>query len=289
MTADHASTLFSSHRPRLLRIAYRMLGSLAEAEDVVQDAWLRWHAADRMVVQVPEAFLVRTVTRLCLDVLKSARVQREQYPGVWLPEPLVGDGFADGEDLTLTLMVALERLSPLERAAFLLHDVFELSFDEVADALERDAAACRQLATRARRNVQLARPRYPVSEQRGREIATAFLEASVTGDVVALKSLLAADVIHYSDGGGKRTATLKPIYGHDKVARLLAGLAAKRAPLGAPPPRVCTVGGMPGLVGVGADGNLDATALAIDDGKIVAVYLVRNPDKLTRLDAALGS
>lgn len=273
-TADDTLNLFQQQRPRLLRIAYRMLGSMAEAEDVVQEAWLRWDAADHAEVRVPAAFLVRTVTRLCLDVLKSARVQRTSYIGPWLPEPLVD---VEDEAIAMPLMLAMERLSPLERAAFLLHDVFDLDFGEVADTLERDAAACRQLASRARRNVQAAQPRYPVERERGLAIAHAFQAASASGDVAALKSLLAADVVFHSDGGGKRPATFRPVAGQDRVLRLLQGLARK-APQ--QPVRTCMIDGLPGYVTIAPDGLPQTTALAIDDGHITAVYVMRNPDKL---------
>jgi RNA polymerase sigma-70 factor (ECF subfamily) len=274
---DDSLGLFEQQRARLLRIAYRMLGSMAEAEDVVQDAWLRWNEAKRGVVETPAAFLVRTVTRLCLDVLKSARVQRTDYIGPWLPEPLVDH---DDEGISMPLMLAMERLSPLERAAFLLHDVFELDFDEIATTVERDAAACRQLASRARRNVQAARPRFPVARERGLEIANAFQAASATGDVAALKSLLAADVVFHSDGGGKRPATFRPVAGAAKVLRLLRGLARKWPHRAL---RTCMIDGLPGYITLGEDGLPQTTALAIDGGRITAVYVMRNPDKLRPL------
>ncbi|XXF80113.1 sigma-70 family RNA polymerase sigma factor [Myxococcaceae bacterium GXIMD 01537] len=270
--------VFDPLRPRLLRIAYRMLGIVAEAEDVVQEAYLRWHQTDRAAVRDAEAVLVRTVTRLCLDVLKSARVRREQYVGTWLPEPIVET--VEGDDLTLTLMMALERLSPLERAAFLLHDVFGMDFDEVAKAIDRDPAACRQLASRARTHVREARPRFPVSEGKGRELASAFFTASRSGDVNALQALLAQDVVTYSDGGGKTKATLNPIYGAEKTVRLFDGLfrnwglqSSKLVYQGA-------IDGLPAFVTLEADGTLQTTAFAIEEGRIVAIYITRNPDKL---------
>jgi RNA polymerase sigma factor (sigma-70 family) len=173
---DEATTLFETHRPRLMRLAYRMLGSMTEAEDVVQDAWIRWRRVDIGDVREPAGYLTRTVTRLCLDAMKSARARRETYVGSWLPEPIAEpeeDRLAPDE-LTLTLMLALERLSPLERAAFLLHDVFGVSLDEVATTLDRDAAAVRQLAVRARKHVQDARPRYPVAREEGERIVQPF-------------------------------------------------------------------------------------------------------------------
>lgn len=280
---EDAEDSFTPLRPRLTRIAYRMLGSLAEAEDVVQDAYLRWHQTDRKLVREPTAFLVRMVTRLCLDVLKSARVQREQYIGPWLPEPVI-EAFEDNSDsVTLTLMVALERLSPLERAAFLLHDVFGLDFNEIAQAVGRDPAACRQLASRARVNVRSARPRYPVSEERGRDIAKAFFAASRGGDMQALQTLLSADVVSYTDGGGKRPSALNPIFGKDKVSRFFVGVARKA---GFSPSRLldeCFIDGLPGFITVENGEVLQTTALAIDHEKIAAIYIVRNPDKLRHM------
>jgi RNA polymerase sigma-70 factor (ECF subfamily) len=181
--ADTEVTAFDARRPKLKRVAYRMLGSVADADDILQEAFIRWMKADRDAVREPEAFLRRVVTRLCLDQLKSARNQRETYIGPWLPEPIVEEDVE--EDVTLPLMLALERLSPLERAAFLLHDVFGLGFEEVAKTIRRDAAACRQLAARARTHVREARPRFQVDKQRGIALAEAFFAASRSGDMQA--------------------------------------------------------------------------------------------------------
>ena len=217
--AEHedAAASFDPLRPKLMRVAYRMLGSVADAEDVVQEAFIRWMGADRGAVREPEAFLRRTVTRLCLDQLKSARRQRETYVGPWLPDPVVEED--EEEDVTLPLMLALERLSPLERAAFLLHDVFGLEFEEVAATIQRDPAACRQLAARARTHVREARPRFQVEKQRGLELAEAFFAASRSGDMKALGAMLAADVSVHADGGGKRPAAMQPILGFDAVMK----------------------------------------------------------------------
>jgi RNA polymerase sigma-70 factor (ECF subfamily) len=281
-----AAISFEPHRPRLHRVAYRMLGSVADAEDVVQDAFLRWHAADRSEIDNAEAFLVRVVTRLCLDVLKSARRKRETYIGPWLPEPVV-DAEADvAEDVTLPLLLALERLSPLERAAFLLHDVFGMEFDEVATAIDREPAACRQLAARARQHVHDARPRFAVDQRRGMEIAEAFFAASQTGDTAVLKSMLAADITVTADGGGKRPAGPVPIVGLDAVMKLLERMARLFA--GAPSQlvRLATINGLPGYITLEADGELQTTALEIVDGKIARVYIMRNPDKLGHIGGA---
>src|SRR5580698_11239051 len=182
--SEGASADFSQLRPKLMRVAYRMLGSVSEAEDMVQEAFIRWMKADRSDVLEPEAFLRRTVTRLCLDQLKSARRVRETYIGPWLPDPIVEE--EEIEDVTLPLMLALERLSPLERAVFLLHDVFGLGFEEVALTIQREPAACRQLAARARDHVRKARPRFEVEKQRGLALAEAFFTASRSGDMKAL-------------------------------------------------------------------------------------------------------
>jgi RNA polymerase sigma-70 factor, ECF subfamily len=186
---EDAAAVFDPLRPGLIRVAYRMLGSVADAEDVVQDAFLRWLDVDRDAVREPAAFLRRVVTRLCLDRLKSVRHERETYVGSWLPEPVVESGEAELDDVTLPLLMALERLSPLERAAFLLHDVFDLDFEEIAATIGREPAACRQLASRARAHVRADRPRYPVRQERGFEIAEAFFAASRDGDMARLRIL----------------------------------------------------------------------------------------------------
>ena len=284
--------VFESHRPRLVRLAYRMLGSFAEAEDIVQDAWIRWRGVDAAEVRQPGAFLSRTVTRLCLDVMKSARARRETYVGSWLPEPLIQDMFQPEEtrvlpldELTLTLMMALERLSPLERAAFLLHDVFDVPLDEVAVTLDRDAAAVRQLAVRARKHIQTARPRYPVARDEGERLAQAFYAASCQGDMNALRGLLADGVVLKADGGGKAHAFLNPIVGLDHVLRLFAGLYRKLTKAPSVLVQWTWIDGLPGFISYERDGALQTTALAVEDGKITAIYITRNPDKLRQISA----
>ncbi|TDQ82287.1 RNA polymerase sigma-70 factor (ECF subfamily) [Dongia mobilis] len=288
--ATEAAAIFDPHRQRLQRIAYRMLGSMAEAEDIVQDAFLRWLGADRTAVREPAAFLTRIVTRLCLDQLKSARARRETYIGPWLPEPIVlpESAMEAEDDLTVTLMLALERLTPLERAAFLLHDVFGLSFAEVAEALERDAAAARQLASRARSHVRTEKPRYTLPAGEGETIAGAFFAASRSGDVAALKALLAESAILYTDGGGKRNAALNPIATAEKIARFFAGIAVPEK--GGPSTflRYVMIDGLPGFVSLEKDGLIQTTAFEIEDGRITRLYIVRNPDKLARLQREFG-
>ncbi|CDN49396.1 sigma-70 family RNA polymerase sigma factor [Neorhizobium galegae] len=280
---DHsdAAASFDPLRPKLLRVAYRMLGSVSDAEDMVQEAFIRWMKADRQEIREPEAFLRRSVTRLCLDQLKSARRQRETYIGPWLPDPVVEE--EKEEDVTLPLMLALERLSPLERAAFLLHDVFGLGFEEVATTIERDMAACRQLAARARTHVRGARTRFQVDKKRGVELAEAFFAASRSGDMTALGAMLAADVSVHADGGGKRSAATEPVLGFEAVMKVHASLADQFQKNGSTLVRAGFVNGLPGFVTMEADGELQTTALDIEDAKITAIYIVRNPDKLRHL------
>lgn len=283
---EDAALSFEPQRRFLLNIAYRMLGRISEAEDAVQEAYIRWHFADRSSVADPRAFLARTVTRLCLDYLKSAQVKRETYIGPWLPEPVIDDdptSAMDG-DLSVALLMALERLSPLERAAFLLHDVFDVGFSEIATMLEKNEAACRQLASRAREHVRDSRPRFPVSQKDGSRLANAFFEALHSGDVQALQNLLADDVEFYSDGGGIKPAAINPLFGADRVVKFFAGLA-KRAALAMPEIVYRgSINNLPGLISVESDGTVQSTAFDIRDGKIVAIYVVRNPEKLAHLN-----
>ncbi|MBO9712539.1 sigma-70 family RNA polymerase sigma factor [Sphingomonas sp.] len=276
--SDDAAAVFDPLRPQLTRVAYRMLGSVADAEDVVQDAFLRWLATDRSAIVEPEAFLRRVVTRLCLDQLKSARVRRETYVGEWLPEPVVEE--ADDEDVTLPLMLALERLSPLERAAFLLHEVFGEDFETIAETLGRDAAACRQLAARARVHVREARPRYKVEKAAGLELAAAFFSASRDGDMARLRGLLTADVSVHSDGGGKVRAGFRPVLGVEDVMKLHASLARFMTGGQSRLVRFAMINGLPGFVSEEAGGVVQTTALEVQDGRVAAIYVVRNPDKL---------
>jgi RNA polymerase sigma-70 factor (ECF subfamily) len=280
--SDPAAATFDALRPKLMRVAYRMLGSVADAEDVLQDAWLRWADTARDAVRVPEAFLRRVVTRLCLDQLKSARVRREDYFGPWLPEPVIEA--EEVEDVTLPLMLALERLSPLERAAFLLHDVFGESFEDISESLGRDAAACRQLASRARQHVRSEKPRFPVERTHGMELAKAFFAASHGGDLGQLGAMLASDVRLYSDGGGKRPAAARVLLGQDEVRRTFAAIERLLRGRHGELIRYAYVNGLPGFVTREADGVLQTTALLIDGGRIQAIYVMRNPDKLRHLE-----
>jgi RNA polymerase sigma-70 factor (ECF subfamily) len=296
MTGDPAAA-FEPHRRRLLGLAYRMLGSMAEAEDAVQEAYLRWHDADRANVADPRAFLITTTTRICLDVLKSARVRREAYVGPWLPDP-VTDGAALApdaqtelaEDLSIALLLALDRLSPLERAAFLLHDVFDYSFTQIAGMLSRNEAACRQLASRARSRVRAMRPAgaVPARPESGpvdakhAALVTAFIDAARSGDVAALTRLLASDVRIVTDGGGKVTAALNVIEGADRAAAFLAG-AVRKGWTDDWTIRFDTINGLPGVIVSGPQGLVQTTAFEIAGDVVNAIYVVRNPDKLKHL------
>lgn len=272
---------FEEQRPRLLRLAYRMLASHSEAEDIVQEAFLRWYKADTQNVEQPAAWLTRTVSRLCLDFMKSARARRETYPGTWLPEPLIEpeDDALRPDNLTLTLMMALERLSPLERAAFLLHDVFGQPIEAVAETIGRSGDATRQLASRARAHVKVDQPRFTVSREAGVEFAQAFFEACKSGDATALSAMLAEDASLHSDGGGKVIAYPNVIVGVDSLVRLFQGLSRK---IGDQMEFLdtTTIDGLPGYISrVG--GVLQTTALEIQGNRIAAIYITRNPDKLT--------
>jgi RNA polymerase sigma-70 factor (ECF subfamily) len=296
MKSDPSAT-FEPHRRRLLGLAYRMLGSMAEAEDAVQEAYLRWHEADRMHVEDPKAFLTTTTTRICLDVLKSARARRETYVGPWLPDPvtdtaaLAPDAQTElAEDLSVALLLALDQLSPLERAAFLLHDVFDYSFSEVAGTLGRKEAACRQLASRARTRVRDARPKG-VMPARGAtssidpkhaELVAAFMTASRSGDIGTLTRLLTSDARLVTDGGGKVPAALNIIEGADGVAAFVAGVV-RRGWTDEMSFRLDTINGLPGLIMTGPSGLVQTTAFEIEDSVVKAIYVVRNPDKLRHL------
>jgi len=286
----HDGDPLAPHRGRLLGLAYRMLGSRSDAEDVVQDAYLRFAGASE--VHNPEALLVTIVTRLCLDRLKSAKAQREIYVGPWLPEPvfdaegLAADAATElADDLSFALLLALDRLSPLERAAFLLHDVFDMPFSEVARMLDRTEAACRQLATRARRAVQDARPAPAATPDNHARLLSAFSQAVASGDVSRLAGLLREDAVAVTDGGGRKTAALNPIMGATKIARFFIGLADKTAggDIRIEPTMINgTVGAL-----LYMDGEVDhSLSMAIDGDRIAAIYIVRNPDKLRHVPAS---
>jgi RNA polymerase sigma-70 factor (ECF subfamily) len=291
---------FESHRSRLFSVAYRMLGSASEAEDVVQDAWLRYAGADRSDLRSTEAFLTTIVTRLCLDRLKSARAAREQYVGPWLPEPILTDTRPEpeqaaslAESLTLAFMVLLETLSAEERAVFLLREVFEYSYAEIAPMLETTEANCRQLFHRARTRVAERRPRFDADRAEKRELVGRFVSALQAGDAGALTTLLAEDVGFWGDGGGKVTAARHPIFGQGAVTSLLIGIRRTAAATGIPIDRVTLtvfdVNHEPAVL-IRIDDRLDSVyACDVAEGRIAAIRVVRNPDKLAFIERQLTS
>lgn len=284
MSPDDAAEVFTAARPRLFGLAYRMLGSAAEAEDVLQEAHLRWQSADRDGVTTPQAWLTTVVTRLCLDQLKSARARRESYVGEWLPEPVATERREDPldvESISLAFLVLLEALSPLERAVFVLREVFDYSFAEIAEALGRDEAACRQLGHRAREHLRARRPRFARSREQHERLLTGFLGAIMQGDLPGLQQMLADDVVALSDGGGRAKAALNPVYGNDRVSRMCLGLARKGgAGLAV---AIAEINGWPGLVLRSGDVVVSALTIETDGEKIFSMQIVTNPDKLSRL------
>ena len=276
------------YRPLLFSIAYRMTGSALDAEDLVQEAFLRWQGADRAAVADHKAYLTTVVTRLAIDHLRAARVRREEYAGPWLPEPIATDSAGDAaaaaalaDSLSLAFLVLLERLTPVERAVFLLHDVFAYPFDEVARIVGKSATTCRQIAGRARRRVREWRPRFAPSPAEHAELTRRFARACADGDLDGLLALLADDATAWADGGGKVTAARRPIRGATNVARYLLGVVAK-APVDVVS-RVRAINGQPGLVVAAGEGIVAVIALEIADGRVTAIRSVVNPDKLRGL------
>ncbi|GGT42403.1 RNA polymerase sigma-70 factor [Streptomyces purpureus] len=292
--SDSVTGLFENHRPMLTGVAYRMLGRVADAEDVVQEAWLRWAAADHAEVREPRAYLVRITTRLAIDRLRQAQSRRESYVGPWLPEPIVTDFGPAAPDtaeramladsVSLAVLVVLESLSPLERAVFVLREAFGFPFGEIATALDRSEAAVRQLAARARRHVEEGKPRYDVDPAERRDVTERFLAAATGGDIGALMKLLAPDVRLVGDSGGKAKAPLRVIESVDKVGRFLHAVAQDA--VGQFEMRIDEVNGLPALV-VLKDGAPDCVVqLEVRDGRVQTVNLIRNPDKLHGMAAA---
>ncbi|MFF1921145.1 RNA polymerase sigma-70 factor [Streptomyces sp. NPDC058221] len=294
MTTDPATDVFEEQRPVLTGVAYRMLGRIADAEDVVQEAWLRWSAAAREDVREPRAFLVRIVTRLAIDRLRRLRTRREAYVGPWLPEPVVtefGPAVPDtaeqavlAESVSVAVLVVLESLSPLERAVFVLREAFGFPYGEIATTLDRTEAAVRQLAGRARRHVEDRKPRYDVDPVHRRDLTERFLAAAAGGDIEELLALLAPDVRLVGDSGGKAKAPLRVLEGADKVSRFLQAVAGQPAPdleirsveANGGPALLVLFGGKPDCV----------IQVDVRGGVIQCVYIVRNPDKLTGFSGA---
>ncbi|MCY1080667.1 RNA polymerase sigma-70 factor [Archangium lansingense] len=279
---DGALESFEAHRPAMSAIAYRMLGSLAEAEDILQEAWLRWQAATREGVRSDRAFLSTVVTRLCLDRLKSAQVTREEYVGPWLPEPVRTDTQVDPESISLAFLVLLESLSPVERAVYLLHEVFGYSHAEVAEMVGKEEAACRQILHRAREHIQSRRPRFAPSKESHERLVTGFMSACVSGDLEGLKKLLAHDVTSWADGGGRvRGAALNPVRGADAVARLFLGIM-KKVPAGVTA-ELSEVNGWPAVLLRLNGAVFDVMSFETDGEHIHAIRSVLNPEKLARM------
>jgi len=280
---------FEELRPLLFSISYRILGSVAEAEDAVQEAWLRYESSPTEPTS-PKAFLSAVVTRISIDVLRSARARREEYVGQWLPEPLLTDPYEDparsaelADSVSMAALLLLERLSPLERAVFVLREVFGFGFPEVASAVGRSEAACRQLAVRARRHMDDGRPRFEADRRERDELAARFFDALRVGDVDGLRELLAADVQMVGDGGGKAPAFAKAVFGADKVSRLLASNFPLLIRIGAKV-ELQDMNGQSGAILRDRDGNvIGALALDLLDGRIQSIRSVVNPDKLGHL------
>jgi len=284
--------VFQELRPELFGLAYRMLALAADAEDVVHEAYLRWRAEPRRDVRSPRAFLITVVTRLCLDALGSARARRETYVGPWLPEPLLVDELGPAgaselsDSLSLAFLVVLEELSALERAAFLLHDVFGYGYGELSAALVRDQAACRQLVARARKHVAARGGRFEADRERAHELTKQFLAACAGGDLNALLAMLADDVVVWTDGGGKAKAAHEPVIGAAKAARFLLAIA-RATPEGTEVIET-NLNGQPGLLALYGGSAVSAVTLDIADGLVNAVMVVANPDKLSAVNAALA-
>jgi RNA polymerase sigma-70 factor (TIGR02957 family) len=286
--------VFEANRELLFAVAYRMLGTVADAEDTVQDAWLRWSAAPRSDIAEPRAYLARTVTHIALNRLRSARARREAYVGPWLPEPLLttvqdaAERAELAESVSLAMLVVLESLTPEERAVFVLHEVFGFPHAEIAAAIGRSDASVRQLMHRAREHVQARRPRFDVDAGQQREVTERFLAAAGGGDIDELMLVLAPDVILVSDGGGKAKAPLRPVMGAAKVARFLAAISAQPY-MGIDRPEmaaeVAEINGGPGILVTARGRPITAVTTVIAGGRITAIQLVANPDKLRGLRA----
>jgi RNA polymerase sigma-70 factor (ECF subfamily) len=289
--SDHATNaateIFVAHRNLLFTIAYEMLGSAADAEDVLQESWLRWVKVDLAQVRDQRAYLVRITTRQSLNRLRSMGRRKEAYVGPWLPEPLltapdVAEDVELAESVSMAMMLVLETLSPVERAVFVLREAFEFSYDEIAAAVDKNAAAVRQIAHRARQHVDARRPRNVVSHGETRAALEALQRAVETGDLQALLDVLAPDVVFVTDGGGVKQAALRPIVGADRVARSIGGYGRLAGTLAIDP---TVVNGSPALV-VRLNGGIDGVvAIRVEDARITGLYYVRNPEKLTRVEA----
>lgn len=290
--------LYQELRPLMFSIAYRMVGTASDAEDIVQEAFLRFHreSGKGTAIDSPKAYLSAITTRLSIDHLRSARVRREQYFGTWLPEPVLTDPGSDvaqyvetADSLSMAFLVLLESLTPVERAVFLLREVFDYEYEEIATVVGKNEENCRQIAVRARRQIEAKRPRFEASRKRREELARRFFEAVMNGDTTGLIDLLAADVVVYADGGGKGPAFPRPVYGRDKVARLLLGTADGGRRLGVIGMRIVTINGQPGALFLDAEGRPIAVATVdVADDLVQTVRAISNPEKLAHLGTFAG-
>ena len=288
---DKAETAFLAHRGRAFAVAYRMLGSVAEAEDVVQEAWLRWRGADHAHIASPEAFIVTTASRLAIDHLRKASTRRETYIGPWLPEPLATDGMESpvtpeermelADDVSMALLHLLERLSPEERAAFLLHEAFDYSHAEIANLIGKSEAACRQMLSRARKRIQAERPRFDTDASEHARLTELFQQALMDADPEAILACMKEDAVFYSDGGGRVAAALNPVYGREKIMRFWLGILRKAE--GRIVSRPAWINGLPGYLLTDGETLHSAVSLRIEGGGIAALYVQRNPDKLASI------
>lgn len=290
--APSALTTFNEHRSLLFSIAYRMVGTVADAEDVLQDAFIRWQQARRDDIRSPKAFLVTIVSRLCINHLHAARAQREEYVGQWLPEPVVTDAASDptsavgaDESISMAFLVLLERLNPIERAVFLLREVFDYDYAEISTALGRSEANSRQILRRAKEHVHAARPRFAPSARQQSDLLARFVQASTRGDLDGLVALLASDAVLHTDGGGKAPALPNLVRGATNIARAILGGIAKFAPEGFVT-RLVEINGEPGFVSYFSGKPAIALVLHVGDGDIQAIFAISNPAKLAHLPGA---
>lgn len=288
---DEKADLFNQYRPLLLSIAYRMLGGMGDAEDILQDAYIRWQETST-AVRSPRAFLVTTVSRLCINHLQSARVRREEYVGCWLPEPMVDDRLArtpePDDSLSIAFLLLLERLTPVERAVFLLREVFDYEYSEIAGILKQSEPSCRQILRRARLHITENRPRYTASREERAELFEQFLRASADGDLAALVALLHKDVVLYADGGGKTTAVPRPITGAANVARFILRAPRKLLP-GGLVRRLAKINGEPAIVTYQDGRPHSVFTIEIESGAIRNIFIIANPEKLSHLPALADS
>jgi RNA polymerase sigma-70 factor, ECF subfamily len=287
--AEERLEIFHNHRRRLLSIAYRMLGSVTDAEDMLQETFIRWQQSSTVEIESPEAFLVTIISRLCINHLQSARVKREQYFGQWLPEPVLtgqaGDSYLNSDmddSLSMAFLVLLERLTPVERAVFLLREVFDYEYAEIARILEQSQPNCRQILRRARQHLRHSRPRFDPSPRQHEELLRRFLEASARGDMDGLLGLMSKEIVLYADGGGKATAVPNPIYGADNVVRFLVGARRKLLPTDLVR-QVAQINGQPGVVSFLHGRPHSVLTMEVTDGRVCNIYIVSNPDKLAQL------